>query len=222
MAKAQVYEGKVDADFGGAGRGDGNVDSDSGGGWWGSCGARSAMGRGLGLRDQFGGGGGTELMDGEPGLLVGIERVEGGGAGIAEGVEVVDERDAAVLEGELGDGEDVFGLVEVVLAVAVGEALGLNVADPGLIDVGDDLVAGGGFGEAGGVGLEAGGVLVALVAIEDADGDVDGEAGRVARFRCGRTRLRGWGRRCRWRWRGGSWRRLQRRRSGLRRSRGGW
>ncbi len=134
-------------------------------------------GRISGSGGEIGGGGCAELMDGEPGLLVGVEGVEGGGAGVAEGVEVVDEGDAAVLEGELGDGEDVFGLVEVVLAVAVGEALGLDVADPGLVDVGDDLVAGGGFGEAGGVGLEAGGGLVALVAIEDADGDVDVEAG---------------------------------------------
>ena len=53
----------------------------------------------------------------------------------------------------------------------------LDVADPGLIDVGDDLVAGGGFREAGGVGLEAAGGFVALVAIEDADGNVEGEAG---------------------------------------------
>ena len=112
-------------------------------------------------------------------MLVGAEGVEGGGAGVAEGVEVVDEGDAAVLEGVLGDGEDVVGLVEVVLAVAVGEALGLYVADPGLIDVGDDLIAGGGFGEARGVGLEAGGGFVALVAVEDAEGDVDGEAGGV-------------------------------------------
>ncbi len=118
-------------------------------------------------------------MDGEPGLLVGAERVEGGGAGVAEGIEVVDQRDASVLEGELSDIEDVLGLVEIVLAVAVGESLGLDVADPGLVDVRDDLVASGGFGETGGVGLEAGGDLVALVAIEDADGDVDGEAGGV-------------------------------------------
>ena len=131
------------------------------------------------LGGEIGGRGGAELVDGEPGLLVGAEGVEGGGAGVAEGVEVVDQRDAAVLEGELGDREDVLGLVEIVAGVAVGEALGLDVADPGLIDVGDDLVASGGFGEAGGVGLEAGGVLVALVAIEDADGNVDGEAGGV-------------------------------------------
>ncbi len=152
-------------------------------------------------------------MDGEPGVLVGVEGVEGGGAGVAEGVEVVDQRDAAVLEGELRDGEDVLRFVEVVSGEAVGEALGLGVADPGLVDVGDDLVVGGGLGEAGGVGLEAGGLLVALVAVEDAEGDVDVEADGVLVCRCGRTRLRAWGRRCRWRWRGARWLRRRRRRS---------
>jgi hypothetical protein len=38
-------------------------------------------------------------MDGEPGLLVGVEGVKGGGAGVARGIEVVDQSDAAVLEG---------------------------------------------------------------------------------------------------------------------------
>jgi hypothetical protein len=50
-------------------------------------------------------------------LLVGVEGVEGGGAGVAEGVEVVDERAASVQKGVLGDGEDVFGFVEVVIVV---------------------------------------------------------------------------------------------------------
>ena len=118
-------------------------------------------------------------MDGVPGGGEGVEGVGGGGAGVAEGVEVVDEGEAAVLEGELRDGEDVLRLVEVVLAEAVGEGLGAGVADPGLVDVGDDLVAGGGLAEAGGVGLVAGGLLVALIAIEEAQGDVDGEAGGV-------------------------------------------
>jgi hypothetical protein len=73
-----------------------------------------------------------------------------------------------VLEGVLGDGEYVARFIEIVFAEAVGEALGLDEADPCLIDVRDDLIACGGFGEARGVGLEARSLLVALVAVEDA------------------------------------------------------
>jgi len=49
-------------------------------------------------------------VDGDPGLLIGVERVGGDGARIAQGVEVVDEREVAVLVAEAGDVEDVFGL----------------------------------------------------------------------------------------------------------------
>ena len=56
-----------------------------------------------------------------------------------------------MVEGEAGDGEDVGGFVEVVVAVAVGEDFGLDVGYPGLVDVGGDLVAGGLEGELGGV-----------------------------------------------------------------------
>jgi len=61
-----------------------------------------------GLWHEFHRAGSAHLVDGQPGLLISIERVAGGGAGIAEGVEVIDECDSAVLEGELRDAEDVL------------------------------------------------------------------------------------------------------------------
>ncbi len=97
----------------------------------------------MGLRDKVGGGGEAELVDGHPGLLVGVEGVGGDGAGVAQGVEIVDQGEAAVVVAELGDVEDVLRFVEVVAVVAVGEDLCVGVAGPGLVDVGDDLVAGG-------------------------------------------------------------------------------
>ena len=103
-------------------------------------------------------------------MQVGVQGVGGGGAGVAQGVEVVDEGDASVFKRELRDGEHVAALVEVVLGETVGEPLGLGVADEGLADVGDNLVSGGGFGESDGIGLIASGGLIALVLVEDAQG----------------------------------------------------
>jgi hypothetical protein len=60
-----------------------------------------------GLWNEFHRTGSAHLVDGQPCLLISVERVARGGAGIAKGVEVVDERDAAMLEGELGDAEDI-------------------------------------------------------------------------------------------------------------------
>ena len=138
-------------------------------------------------------------MDGHPGLRVGVEGVGGDGAGFAEGVEVVDQGEAAVLVAEAGDVENVLGFVEVVAVVAVGEELGVGIGGPGLVDVGDDLVSRGEYGEAVGLGGVSGGLLIALVAVEDADGDVEGEAYGVVRAVAVVVGFERWGRRCRWR-----------------------
>ncbi len=63
-------------------------------------------------------------MDGLPSGGVGVECCGGGGAGSAEGVQIVDEGEAAVIVCEAGDCEDVGRLVQVVLAEAVGEGAG--------------------------------------------------------------------------------------------------
>ena len=83
---------------------------------------------GLGLRDNVGCGGEAELVDGHPGLRVGVQGVGGDGARVSQGVEIVDQCEAAVLVAEFGDVEDVLRFVEVVSVVAVGEDLGVGVA----------------------------------------------------------------------------------------------
>ena len=51
----------------------------------------------------------------------------------------------------------------------MGLTLGGVEGEPGLIDVGDDLIAGGGDGGAAGVYLVASAFFFALVAVEDAE-----------------------------------------------------
>ncbi len=118
-------------------------------------------------------------MDGLPCLLVGVERVGGDGAGFAQGIEVVDEGEATVLIAEAGDVEDVFGFVEVVTVVAVGQDLRVDVAGLGLVDVGDDLVVYRRDGGAVGLGGVFGCLFVALILVEDADWDIEDEADGV-------------------------------------------
>ena len=84
-------------------------------------------------------------------------------------------------------------------------ALGGVEGEPSLIDVGDHLIAGGGDGEAAGLDFVAGALLLALVAVEDAqrngDADAEGVIGAAA-FVLGWP---GWGRWFRWRWRIWRW-----------------
>ena len=100
----------------------------------------------LGLGRDVSGGGVADLVNGNPGCGIGGEGVRGGGAVVAEGVDVIDEGEAAVLVAELGDVEDVLGFGEVMVVVAVGEAFAGDVGDPRLVDVGVDLVADGELG----------------------------------------------------------------------------
>ena len=58
-------------------------------------------------------------MDGQPGLLVGAQGVVGGRTEVTEGVEVVDQGDAPVLERVLRDVQDIVGLVQIVIVEAV-------------------------------------------------------------------------------------------------------
>src|SRR5579875_3194917 len=125
------------------------------------------------LGNQFRRAGLAELVDGNPCLLIGIQGIRGGATRVPERIEVVDERDAAVIESKAGNRKHVGGLVQVMRAVTVGEDLRLHIRDPRLVDIGGDLIAGSSQGELRGVDGEARYLLVALVAIEEAQGDVD-------------------------------------------------
>ena len=109
---------------------------------------------------------------------------------------------------ELRDVENVFRFVEVVAVVAIREHSGVEVSGVRLVDVGDDLVVGGGYGKAAGLRGELGGFLVALVAVEDADRNVEVEADGVVGSCAVRKAvfavvvvvgLERWGQRYRWR-----------------------
>ena len=61
----------------------------------------------LALRDNLGSSACTELVDGDPGILVRIQSVAYGATGVAQRIQIIDEGDPAVLEGELRDLEHV-------------------------------------------------------------------------------------------------------------------
>src|ERR1700750_2446791 len=118
-------------------------------------------------------------MDGEPYLRICSKAANPDGAIVTQGREVVEQGSVAVAIAELQVVADVRGLVQVMAVVTLGEALSGVVGHPGLIDVGDDLVARGGNSEAAGLDLVAGALLFALIAIEDAQRDVEAKAEAV-------------------------------------------
>ena len=82
---------------------------------------------------------------------------------------------------ELRDVQDVLRFVEIVPVIPVREHLRVGVADPGLIDVGDDLVADSKLSEAAGLRDIFTCLLVALVTVEQTKRKVEAEGGRVVR-----------------------------------------
>src|ERR1700723_758062 len=84
-----------------------------------------------------------------------------------------------MLVGKLRDRQDILRFREIVTVVAIGKYFRRCVSDPGLVHVGIDLVLRCDLAEAVGLRQVFGGVFVALVAVEDAQGNVDTEAGGI-------------------------------------------
>src|SRR5580658_10440269 len=86
-----------------------------------------------------------------------------------------------MVEGESRNPEDICALVQIVATKAVGKRASLHVTNPGLVYIGRDLVAGGGLGKSGGVDRQPRCLLIALIAVKDAERDIHVEASSVLR-----------------------------------------
>jgi signal transduction histidine kinase len=86
------------------------------------------------LRCYFGCRRKAQLMDSKPGLRVGIQSIESCRPVILQGAQVVQQRQTAMLVGELGDAQDILRLFQIVTVVAIRERLRGDIACPGLID----------------------------------------------------------------------------------------
>ena len=120
-------------------------------------------------------------MDRHPGLRVRIERIGGHRSRLTQSIKVIDQGKSAVLIAEPRYLEDVLRLIEIVSVVAVRKHLGVRVPSPALIDIGNDLVARSKLGKAASLGDVLARLLIPLIAIEDAQRNVQREANGVVR-----------------------------------------
>src|SRR5271170_4928322 len=82
---------------------------------------------------------------------------------------------------ELGNIEDILSFIQIMPVVPVREHLRIRIADPGLINIRDHLVARSQLGETRGLSSVFGSLLVALVPVKEAERNAHAEGSRIVR-----------------------------------------
>src|ERR1700756_1673748 len=125
------------------------------------------------------GSGRAELMNAEPYLLVGVQRVEVSLAIIAQRLEVIEKSAATVAIAELQVIANVCRFRQVVTVVPRCQLYRCLVSGPGLLDIVHHLVAGGSLSKTAGLRLVASAFLFALIPVEDSQRNRDLKARAV-------------------------------------------
>jgi hypothetical protein len=86
-----------------------------------------------------------------------------------------------MLIAELRDIEHILRFIEIVPVVAIRKHLGIDVANPGFVDISNNLIANCNLSEPAGLREVFAGLFVALVAIEQTQRNAEVEGDRVVR-----------------------------------------
>src|SRR6202044_3162131 len=105
----------------------------------------------------------------------------GHGPRVSYSVEVVNQRKPTMFIAELRNIEDVLSFVNIVPVIPIREYLCIHIADPRLVDIRDDLIPRSQLAETRGLGSVFGSLLVALVAVKQAQRNAKAKGGRILR-----------------------------------------